>query len=171
MQDGRRNQTTKQAGEFLVAAELCRQGLIATTFSGNVPVYDIIASDEQGNHVLVQVKTINGSSSSWQFDVRQFVAVTLVGAKQVLGDLVPPAALDPVCVFVCLGATGQDRFFVFHWSELQAVAVAGYRCWLEDHGGGRPRKPDSFHCAVRPDDLREFENRWAILKGALRPDV
>jgi len=36
MATGRSNYLTKQAGEYLVAAELSRRGFIATTFTGNV---------------------------------------------------------------------------------------------------------------------------------------
>ena len=43
MRSGRKNLLTKQIGEYLVAAELGRQGLIATTFTGNVPDFDILA--------------------------------------------------------------------------------------------------------------------------------
>ena len=50
--------------KYLVAAESSRRGLIATTFTGNVPHYlitslphyDIIVSHEEGKHVSVQVK-------------------------------------------------------------------------------------------------------------------
>ena len=55
-QSGRATKLTGQIGEYLVAAELARRGLIATTFTGNVPHYDIIASDERGRHLSVQVK-------------------------------------------------------------------------------------------------------------------
>jgi len=48
MATGRSNKLVGQTGEYLVAAELLRRGLIATTFTGNVPHYDIIASDETG---------------------------------------------------------------------------------------------------------------------------
>ena len=44
MATGRSTKLVGQAGECLVAAELSRRGLIATTFTGNVPHYDIIAS-------------------------------------------------------------------------------------------------------------------------------
>lgn len=56
MATGRSNKLVAQTGEYLVAAELSRRGLIATTFTGNVPHYDISASDEEGHHVSVQVK-------------------------------------------------------------------------------------------------------------------
>lgn len=48
MATGRSNKLVGQTGEYLVAAELSRRGFIATTFTGNVPHYDIIASDETG---------------------------------------------------------------------------------------------------------------------------
>jgi hypothetical protein len=42
MRSGRNNLLTKQIGEYLVAAELGRKGLIAATFTGNVPDFDIL---------------------------------------------------------------------------------------------------------------------------------
>jgi hypothetical protein len=48
MATDRSNHLTKQTGEYLVAAELSRRGYIATTFTGNVPDYDIVAVDDQG---------------------------------------------------------------------------------------------------------------------------
>src|SRR2546430_17233872 len=56
MATGRSNYLTKQTGEYLVAAELSRRWFIATTFTGNVPHYDIVGGDERGGHALVQVK-------------------------------------------------------------------------------------------------------------------
>ena len=53
MATGRSTYLTKQTGEYLVAAELSRREFIATTFTGNVPSYDIVAVDDRGGHVLV----------------------------------------------------------------------------------------------------------------------
>ena len=39
MATGRQVQLTKQVGEYLVAAELSRRGLLTATFAGNVPDY------------------------------------------------------------------------------------------------------------------------------------
>jgi transposase InsO family protein len=44
-----------------------RRRLIVTTFTGNVLHYDIIAFDETGRHVSIQVKS--SRSTSWQFGV------------------------------------------------------------------------------------------------------
>jgi hypothetical protein len=73
MTTGLKTQLAKQVGEYLVAAELGRMGLIAATFAGNVPDYDIVAMDATGMAVPVQVKAVTGRS--WQFDVRRFKSV------------------------------------------------------------------------------------------------
>jgi hypothetical protein len=64
MATGRDNKLVGALGEYLVAAERCRRGLIATTFTGNVPFYDVIASDEKGRHVSVQVEPAEVAAGS-----------------------------------------------------------------------------------------------------------
>jgi hypothetical protein len=82
MKTGRSKYLTKQAGEYLVAAELSRRGYIATTFTGNVPYYDIIAVDDSGGHVVVQVKAIAGKS--WQFNATDFAEIEMQGQRQIV---------------------------------------------------------------------------------------
>ena len=78
MTTGRSNKLVGQKGEYLVAAELSRRGLIATTFTGNVPNYDIIASGDAGRQVSVEVKTSRGAT--WQFgNMTRYCDVTLDG--------------------------------------------------------------------------------------------
>src|SRR5512136_30469 len=102
MATGRSNKLVGQTGEYLVAAELSRRGLIATTFTGNVPHYDIVASDEGGRHVSVQVKASRGGS--WQFgDLRQYCAITLAGKRQVVGKAKECPVRRLVMVFVKVG--------------------------------------------------------------------
>ena len=48
MATGRSNQLTKQLGEYLVACELARRGFVVATFSGNIPDFDLIATDFKG---------------------------------------------------------------------------------------------------------------------------
>ena len=64
MATGREVQLTKQVGEYLVAAELSRRGLLTATFAGNVPAYDIVATGGRGQTALVQVKVIAGPCGS-----------------------------------------------------------------------------------------------------------
>jgi len=157
---------TKQVGEYLVAAELGRRSLIATTFTGNVPHFDILAAGESSATIAVQVKAIKGGA--WQFDVRSFVDAKLDGRRQVLGRSVPAPHPALVCVFVVVGAYGNDRFFVFSWSDLQRVAISNYRAFLEKVHGERPQRPDSFHVAVWPKDLQAFEGKWDLLEARLQ---
>lgn len=159
MATGRTNQLTGAVGEFLVAAELCRLNLLATPFAGNVPHYDIIASGQSGGHLAVQVKAINGFN--WQFDIRKFAEVQLSNdGKQHVGERHPEPFPDLMCVLVLLKGTGQDRFFVLAWKELQDVLVRGYEAYLSKFGGTRPKKVDSFHCSLGIEDVEQFENKW-----------
>jgi hypothetical protein len=170
MSTGRGNYLTKQTGEYLVAAELSRRGYIATTFTGNVPHYDIVAVDESGGHVLVQVKAIAGNS--WQFNVDAFAPVTFDGERQVIGRRVREPYRGLVCVLVQLrplGSTARDHYYVLPWRELCRAVVAHHRRFLRSHGGIRPRKPMSLHTALSPTEVAEWEDRWDILKDRLTP--
>jgi len=162
-------QLTKQVGEYLVAAEVCRRGFIATTFTGNVPHYDIIASNTTGRHQAIQVKTINGGS--WQFDSRVFAEIKLKGKQQVMGRLTPSPYPGLLCVLVRLQRYGADEFYVLSWRELQRLAVSTHRRYLASHGGVRPRKYDSFHMGIRPAMLKEYRDSWDVLKKGLREGV
>ncbi len=67
MATGREMQLTKQVGEYLACAELCRRGFIATPFAGNVPEFDILAISGKYETKPIQVK--EGRGVSWQCDV------------------------------------------------------------------------------------------------------
>jgi hypothetical protein len=165
MATGRGNQLTKQVGEYLVAAELGRRGFIAATFSGNVPDYDIVATDPDFNSVLIQVKAINGSS--WQLDIRGFVSVTLDGMRQVLGRRIRrPHRV--ICVMVALSSYGEDRFYLLEWTTLQDILVRKYRSYLKRKSGVRPKKFDSFHTAVNEEQLASYKDNWALLDEAVK---
>ena len=110
MQKGRRTQVIGQAGEYLVAAELSRRGLITTTFTANVPYYDIIASDEMGNHYPIQVKAIK--SQTWQLDITKFVNIIFDGDTQILGKKIPEPVKNLLCVFLELKEYGEDVFYI-----------------------------------------------------------
>jgi|SRR4030095_8222790 hypothetical protein len=158
MATGRSNQITKQIGEYLIASELGRIGLVAATFAGSVPDYDIIATDSEFRSVPVQVKATNGSS--WQFDIRRFVDVQLEGKRQVIGR--PVALADNiVCVMLALSREyGKDRFYILSLKKLQELLITGHRSYLEKHGGVRPKRFDSFHYAIKEEKLTVFKDAW-----------
>lgn len=158
MATGRSNQLNKQIGEYLVACELARRGLLVATFSGNVPDFDIVACDADGNSIPIQVKTIRGGD--WQFSVDKFAEVQFQGKKQTLGSKVPARIPRLLCVLVLATEYGKDRFFILEWKQLRDIAVSRYRAWLATKGGVRPKNYKSLHCSVSPEQLVKFENQW-----------
>lgn len=62
MATGQQNKLAGQIGEFLVCAELGKLGIIATPFAGNVPNFDLLAANENGGTVALQVKASRGHS-------------------------------------------------------------------------------------------------------------
>ena len=166
MATGRSTKLVGQAGEYLVAAELSRRGLIATTFTGNVPHYDIIASDENGRHVSVQVKTTR--SGSWQFgDMSMFCDITFDGKRQIVGRAKKSPVRGLVCVFVRLNTYGEDRFYISPWLKLRDILIRGHKKYLASHNGIRPQKWDSLHGAIDENKLKKFENRWDFVEQHL----
>ncbi len=167
MATGRSNKLVGQTGEYLVAAELSRRGLIATTFTGNVPHYDIIASDEAGRHVSVQVKA--GRATSWQFgNVTQFCEITFDGKRQVVGDVKPCPVRRLIVTFVKIEEDGNDRFYILTWQRLRDLLVKAHKAFLQRHDGIRPQRWDSLHSAISEKTLRPYRDRWDTIEKNLR---
>jgi hypothetical protein len=169
MATGYQTQVAKQQGEYLVAAELCRRGFIATTFTGNVPHFDIIACNSTGGHQAIQVKAT--LRDSWQFDIRDFVDVQLDGNRQIMGRPTKAPFPNLTCVFVRLRSYGTDEFFIMTWEDLQKVAIAHHRKYLARHGGIRPKKPKSFHTTVDLEEVTEIRDKWGVLGSRLQDDL
>ncbi|MBN8459438.1 MAG: hypothetical protein J0M04_16540 [Verrucomicrobia bacterium] len=166
MATGRSNKLVGQTGEYLVAAELSRMGLIATTFTGNVPHYDIIAADERGKHVFIQVKA--GKANSWQLDIRQFCEIGFDGEKQVVGSKKKCPVIGLVMVFVRVCEDRSDRYYVCRWEDLRDLLVKGHKEFLARHGGRRPKKWDSMHSAILESVLEPFLEKWDVVTEGLR---
>ena len=167
MGTGRNNKLVGQAGEYLVAAELCRRGYIATTFTGNVPDYDIIASNENGKHVSVQVKA--SRSSSWQFgDISRYCRISFKGRHQIVGrpKICPVQRL--VVVFVVIGAKRGDKFYIMTWTALRNLLIKHHKAMLAKHGGKRPKRWDSLHCAILENVLTPHLGTWDVVKNCLK---
>lgn len=151
MTTGRNIQLNKQIGEYLVACELARRGLLVATFSGNVPDFDILAADSKGSSIPIQVKTIRGGE--WQFSIDKFVNVGFEGRKQILGSKLNLHIPRLLYVLVLATDYGKDRFFIIEWEQLRDIAVSAYSTWLAKKDGIRPRNHMSLHCSVSPQQL------------------
>jgi hypothetical protein len=167
MTTGRSNKLVGQTGEYLVAAELSRRGLIATTFTGNVPHYDIIASDEAGRHVSVQVKASRGSS--WQFaNIKYYCNITFDGKRQVVGKPMPCPVLRLIMTFVKIQETGNDSFYILPWESMRDLLIDHHKTYLARHDGIRPKKWDSMHAAISEEALRPYQDKWDTIEKSLR---
>ena len=158
MATGHSIQLTKQIGEYLVACELARRELLVATFSGNVPDFDIIASDAKGHSIPIQVKTIRGGD--WQFSIDKFVEVRFEGKKQILGTNVVPRIPRLLYILVLATEYGKDRFYILEWEQLRDILVSSYSANLDAKNGVKPRNYKSLHCHVRPKQLTDFEGQW-----------
>lgn len=167
MATGRSNKLVGQTGEYLVAAELSRRGLIATTFTGNVPHYDIIASNEDGKHVSVQVKASRGSS--WQFgDITHFCEISFKGKNQIVGTSKRCPVKRLVVVFVMIDPKGADRYYVLTWRKLRDIMVSGHKAYLARHNSMRPQKWVSLHSAISEKLLKPHKDKWTIVEKNLQ---
>jgi hypothetical protein len=159
MSKGRSNKIVGQTGEYLVAAELSRRGLICTTFTGNVPHYDLIASNEAGKHISVQVKA--SMSGSWQFaNVGDYCEIEFKRTQQIVGKPKSCPIKNLVVVFVKIDKDRRDEFYVLTWEELRNLIVENHSSYLAKHAGVRPRNHRSLHVGLRSEQLIRYRDNW-----------
>lgn len=171
MSSGYRNNLAKQMAEHLVCVELGRRELLATPFSGNVPIYDVLVADDSGNALPIQVKATRGDS--WPSNSRIWMKLELdpeTGVQKYHG---PTTLAMPDLVYVCvalapLNTARRDRFFILTIAELQAVCVQSHTAWMEGHGWKRPRNPETFDLRYGIEHLEEFEGNWVLISRLLQ---
>src|SRR5690606_27053228 len=103
MGKGLSNKLAGQIGEYLVCAELGRRGLIATTFTGNVPEYDLLVCDDALRTLPVQVKTTRGDTWPSRADTWMHIEIDDAEEMQVNMGLRQIDYSDLIYVCVQLG--------------------------------------------------------------------
>jgi hypothetical protein len=166
MSKGLRNKLAGQTGEFLVCAELGRRGLIATSFTGNVPEFDLIVADETLRTVPIQVKTSRGNSWPTNAGIWINIEINEVEEKQI--DHGNRVISNPDLIYVCVlladvGEQHRDRFFILRKRDLQAICSNNYRKWIEKHDWKRPRNFRSLDNRYYTENLEPFENNWDLV--------
>jgi hypothetical protein len=167
MPSGRATKLVGQAGEYLVAAELARRGLISTTFTGNVPDYDIICLSASGKFLPVQVKT--SKTGSWHLQITRFCHIDFDGDRQCMRELKAAPVPDLVTVFVVLADSAPDRFFVLPWDELRRIVIDDYSEGMSRRDWIRPKNPQSLHCALLERQIPDFRDAWGIIDELVGP--
>jgi hypothetical protein len=160
-----KNQLVGQIGENLVVAELGRRNIVATTFAGNVPDFDIVAY-ANSRTAPIQVKAWRAGQV--HFDGNRYLEISFEGDHQIVSGLKTDLDVAMIFVFVRVGTTlGQDRFFIISQGELQKIIHRNYEAWLTKHNGVRPKNPQSTHVSVAMTVLEPFEDNWALIENLL----
>lgn len=141
-------------------------GFIATTFAGNVPYFDILATTEDHRAVHVQVKAIN--TGDWQPHADQYLDIRFHedGKQEPLGIKKLP---ETVCVFVQLRKLGEDDFYIFWMKDLQRIMFDRYKASMDRLGGYRKNNPKSTHMKITVDDIKGYKDNWELLEDLLNP--
>lgn len=171
---GRQNKLAGQIGEYLVCAELGRRNLIATPFAGNVPAFDILATDESCRTVPIQVKASRGDR--WPTDARHWLQLEYDPQTGVQQNLGLTKIQNPDLIFVCVAIAApevskerKDRFFILTKAQLQEVCRRCYSDWMDRHQWKRPKTQESFDCRYSIIDLQSFEDNWRIITDRFAP--
>jgi len=119
------------AGEFYVAAELLKRGVVAALAPRNAPGFDILAAKGEKT-IRVRVKTKSSEYTDWQWVVKKdgsiFRGLSRKNDFTVLVNLTPE--------------TKDLEFFVVPTSELNEWLVSDFEAWVKTPGkNGRPHNP------------------------------
>jgi len=169
MSTGRNNKLTAQIGEYLVCAELGKRNLIATPFAGNVPTFDVLATDEFCHTVPIQVKTSRGNK--WPTDARDWFNIQYDEATKTQNNLGRKEIKnrDLIYVFVAIAPDDntKDLFFILTKSQLQDVCIKSYSNWMGKHEWKRPRSPESYDCRFSIPEVEDYKNNWKLISDRL----
>jgi hypothetical protein len=146
--DGR---ATGQAGEYFVAAEVCRRGGSATTFTSNMPGFDIVAGDAAGNRqVQISVKAKN-TQAFWTTD----------GVRDAM--VRPDGEVPRFWVFVDLSGGRAPEYYVVPDKDVRDSIRRMHGEYQERYEAKHGHRRDSPMHGVRVKDIEKFRDCWDIL--------
>ena len=109
------------------------------------------------------------SGSSWQFgDISRYCQISFKGKRQIVGRPKRCPVQWLVVVFVVIEAKGKDRFYILTWTDLRSLLIKHHKAYLAEHGGKRPKRWDSMHCAFLENALKRHLNKWEVIKRNIR---
>ena len=167
---GLRNKLAGQVGEYLVCAELGRRGLIATSFTGNVPEFDLIVANSTLSTIPIQVKTSRGDN--WPTNAGLWIDIEIDDENKRQIDNGDREITNPDLIYVCVRLAEvepeeRDRFFILRKRELQIICARNYRTWISQHDWKRPRNYRSLDNRYTVSDLEPFEKNWELISDSL----
>jgi len=142
------------AGEFYVAAELLKRGVVAALAPRNAPAFDILAT-KGAKTVRVRVKTKSTEYTDWQWAIKKDGTIFRdLGRK---GDFT---------VLVNLTRETKDlTFFVVPTEQLNQWLLDDFAAWVRTPGkNGRPHDPSNkkrhLNYPKFAERLGQYANQW-----------
>jgi hypothetical protein len=139
------------AGEYFVAAELSRRGLIATLTLKNTPNIDVIATTIDGAKTAnIQVKT-KQNPYGWRLDKKN-------------EEIMP--GKNFFMIFVDLHKSDKIDYYIIPQKDLAKAIAKDHQDWLLKPGRGGRSHADTPIRAFDPPrfpQLEKFKNNWDIL--------
>lgn len=134
-------------GEYLVAGELSRRGLIASITLRNTRGVDILASNCELDHsVGIQVKTSQSKNAKWLLNKK---------AESLADD-------DLFYVFVRLNGLEQPKYHIVPSGTVAEYTRRTHQDWLATPGkNGQPHKDNPNR--IFEDRADEHLDRWDVL--------
>lgn len=171
MKKGLSNKLAGQVGEYLVCAELGKRGLISTSFTGNVPEFDLIVANNELKTIPIQVKT--SRSSSWPSLASLWIDIEIKDIEKKQIDHGNKSITNPELIYICVAlaetdSEQRDRFFILTKSDLQIICARNYREWMNGIGWKRPRNYKSLDNRYYLENLVPFENKWELIENQLK---
>jgi len=171
MATGLSNKLTGQIGEFLACAELGKRGYIATSFTGNVPEFDLIITNEKLKTIPIQIKT--SRSDNWPTKADLWIDITIDDDRKIQIDNGDRKIDNPNLIYICIALDSdlenrKDRFFILVKKDLQIICANNYRYWMNSCNWKRPRNYKSLDNRYCINDLINYENNWALIEKYIR---
>jgi len=164
MSSGLSNKLTGQIGEYLACAQLGKHGYIATSFTGNVPEFDIIITSEDLITIPIQVKTTRGDN--WPTRADYWIDIEINEKNKLQIDHGDKSISNPDLLYICVAISndGKDRFFILKKAILQKICGLNYRKWMDTINWKRPKNFQSLDNRYCISDLLQYEDNWILIE-------
>ena len=139
--------------------------MIATPFAGNVPEFDVLATDEHCRTVPIQVKA--SRHRDWPTKATNWLDLELIDGRQ---ECRGPKQIDNpdliyICVWISSTAADRDRFFVLTKPTFNDWRLNHTRHgWNLGTGDGRKTLP-RFDNRYYLEGLAPFEDNWELIQS------
>lgn len=161
---GYRNQLTRQVGESLAVAKLGENGFIASAFAGNVPDFDILACNNNGKTLAVQIKATRHNSSQLKLD--KFINVKRTKRTNGMPRISYIKGFENlIYMFVKVEEEINDsKFYILKQELLAKFVKKNHVAYLKRYDGNRRDNNESKHTAIKLKTIEEYENNWECLE-------